>query len=113
MTGPRPPLAATDTWHTVMTAAGHRCHCTGQCGSRHSRTQGRCDHTHGGYAAGTTVRLLAAPADPAQLTLPAHQAARLAPELLAAWCPACHNAALTRTTRRTADVTDDDGPALF
>ena len=116
MTGPRPPLAATDTWHTVMTTAGNCCQCTGQCGQRHAKTQGRCDHTHGGYAGGSTIRLLAAPADPAQLTLPAHHLAQLTAEALAAWCPACHDAARTRALRAARQAAAErlaDEAALF
>jgi len=118
MTSEHPaPIAATDTWHTVMAAAGHRCQCTGQCGQRHARTQGRCDHTHGGYAGGHTTRLLAAPADPAQLALPTHHLATLPAEALTAWCPACHDTARARAVRAarqaTADRFADDSPALF
>jgi len=105
------PIAATDAWHAVMDAAGHRCHCTGACGSGHTRTEGRCDRTHGGYAGGTTTHLVAAPTDPAQLALPAHRAALLPAPALSAWCPTCHDQARRRATAQSTPEQEPD--ALF
>lgn len=87
-------------WTTVMEAAGHCCQCTGQCGATHRKTEGRCDHTHGGY--GGKVRLEAAPED---LTIPEHEAARMTPDQLMAWCPPCRAGALRKArppVKRTA-----------
>ncbi|MFF4652997.1 hypothetical protein [Streptomyces sp. NPDC001380] len=110
----RPPLVGAATWQAVMQTANHRCQCAGQCGDPHTRGGGRCDRAHGGHHhrhGGGTVRLLAAPADPAHLTLPAHRAAALPAGELAAWCPPCHDAA--RRTARTAEAAPPDADALF
>ncbi|MFJ6212176.1 hypothetical protein ACIQGZ_02390 [Streptomyces sp. NPDC092296] len=112
---PRPPLAATPAWRAVMHTAGHRCQCTGQCGDPHTRGGGRCDREHDGHShrrGGGTVRLLAAPADPAQLGLPAHRAAALPAGELAAWCPTCHDHT-RKTAARAAEAADTSADALF
>ncbi|PBC77107.1 hypothetical protein BX265_1844 [Streptomyces sp. TLI_235] len=118
MTGRTPPLGETSgLWQAVMAAAAGRCQCRGACGKNHARDGGRCKREHGGYQqhhGGGTVRLLAAPADPANLLLPPHRTAALPKQALAAWCPACHDAAriLARRHQRTTEPTA--GPdALF
>lgn len=113
------PVAPLPLWDLVIHRADHCCQCTGACGKTHTATGGRCDRTNGSYASKHhgPIRLLAAPADPHQLTLPAHQQARLKADELAAWCPACHDAARTRTAREARQATArrlaDDSPALF
>ncbi|MFB7618744.1 hypothetical protein [Kitasatospora sp. NPDC056181] len=102
MSGRVPPLAHTGLWQAVMAAAAGRCQCRGTCGKNHAKDGGRCLVVHGGYGQrhGTgTVRLLAAPAEPADLLLPPHRAAALPKAALAAWCPACLDAT-TRGARR-------------
>ncbi|MGW1129256.1 hypothetical protein [Streptomyces sp. NPDC002526] len=92
------PIAATDLFRKVMHAANWRCQCTGQCGQRHARTEGRCSRSHS-----TTTPLMAAPSDPAT----SDRAAVAVPaEGLRAWCSGCHSAA-RNTVRRPAPVTQD------
>jgi len=38
----RPPLAGAATWTEVMTAAGWRCECAGDCGRPHRKSGDRC-----------------------------------------------------------------------
>ncbi|MGK4581378.1 hypothetical protein [Kitasatospora sp. HPMI-4] len=91
-----PPLGDQQgLWQAVMAAASGRCQCRGTCGKNHAKTGGRCDRVHGGYNnrhGGGTVHLIAAPADPADMLLPAHKAAALPKHQVSAWCPACHDA---------------------
>jgi hypothetical protein len=90
------PLAATALWRTVMTAAGHRCQCTGGlCGSRHTNSALRCDRTT------DSTRLLAAPTD---LTLTPAAATALPVEELRAWCPSCHHKATNRQRATTREL---------
>ncbi|CAN3980356.1 hypothetical protein [Kitasatospora purpeofusca] len=98
-----PPLGDTGgLWQAVLAAAAGRCQCRGTCGKSHDKDGGRCPVSHGGHARHGTgpVSLLAAPAQPDGLLLPAHRAAALPKRELAAWCPACHDA--TRRTARAA-----------
>lgn len=88
----RPPLGAATVWQAVMEAAGYQCHCSGACGSQHSKTDRRCHRTAGSH------RLLVAPAD---LLLSPAAAAAVPAEQLLAWFPDCHRAALGR--QRAAD----------
>ncbi|MEW1914634.1 hypothetical protein AB0442_40730 [Kitasatospora sp. NPDC085895] len=112
-----PPLGgATDSlWLAVLAASAGRCQCRGACGTSHAKHGGRCQREHGGYQqhhGGGTVRLIVAPADPADLLLPAHRAAALPKRALAAWCPTCHDGARTRarrTQRAIAPVAEPDG----
>jgi len=60
-----------------METAGYGCQCTGACGSRHSKSQGRCDHVHGGPATRHGGHLFAAPAHVAELSRAPHYAAGL------------------------------------
>lgn len=96
-----PPLGdSEDLWRAVLAAAAGRCQCRGTCGKNHAKDGDRCKTVHGGYGPrhGTgPVRLLAAPAEPADLLLPPHKSAVLPKTALIAWCPDCHDA-----TRRTA-----------
>ncbi|WP_063774200.1 hypothetical protein [Streptacidiphilus rugosus] len=113
-----PPLAPLPLWEQVIHRADGRCQCTGQCGSKHAAGHGRCEHENGGYLSKHhgPVRLIAAPADPAALTLPAHQAARLPLSALAAWCPPCHDHAHTRARhahRQTLADQHTNDAALF
>ncbi|MFD7642320.1 hypothetical protein ACFV4P_16860 [Kitasatospora sp. NPDC059795] len=115
MSGP-PPLALAGLWLAVITTAGNQCQCTGACGKSHAKDSGRCGREHGGYQQHHgcgTVRLLAAPAEPADLLLPPHHAAALPKQALAAWCPTCHDAAL-RLARKAAQAAAPAAPdALF
>ncbi len=111
-----PPLAGAGLWQAVVAAAAGRCQCRGACGKSHTKDGGRCIREHGGYQqhhGGGTVRLLAAPADPANLLLPPHWIAALPKRALAAWCMACHDGALAaaRKARRSTASTEPD--ALF
>ena len=101
MTIPR-PVGELPLWEAVMQTARHCCQCTGQCGQTHSKSRGRCEREHGAFASkrGGSVLLLAAPADPADMTLPAHKLAALPARRLAAWCTACHDGARTRVTKQ-------------
>lgn len=81
------PLGTPRAWAVVMSAAGHRCHCTGACGSKHSKSALRCDETT------EHAPLLAAPAD---LTLPTAAAAAVPVGELLAWCVDCHRKAGAR-----------------
>ncbi|MEV5653731.1 hypothetical protein [Streptomyces sp. NPDC052291] len=85
------PIAATDLFRKVMHAANWRCQCSGQCGQRHARTEGRCPRSHG-----TTTPLMAGPADPA---ISDRAAVALSAESLRAWCPGCHTAARNAARR--------------
>jgi hypothetical protein len=82
-----------------MDEAGSRCQCLGACGKAHANGEDRCLREHG-----TAQRLLVAPADPHALLWPAHKAATLPRQELAAWCPSCHDSARNRA-RRTAQET--------
>ncbi|MEV0027325.1 hypothetical protein AB0H45_35095 [Streptomyces atroolivaceus] len=90
------PLGTPRVWAVVMSAAGHRCHCTGACGCKHSKTGLRCDKTT------EYVALIAAPAD---LTLTATAAAAVPAGELLAWCPPCHSKA---AARQRADARERD-----
>jgi hypothetical protein len=117
VTGRTPPLAGADLWQAVLAAAAGRCQCRGACGKSHAKDGGRCPREHGGYQqhhGGGTVRLLAAPADPAHLLLPAHRTAALPKRDLAAWCPPCHDAARTAARKAQHNATEPITPdALF
>ncbi|WP_254897837.1 hypothetical protein [Kitasatospora sp. NA04385] len=76
--------------------------------------QGRIDYRTFLFAnVGGTVRLLAAPADSAELLLPPHRIAALPKRALDAWCPACRDAArlLARKAQRSIVAARPD--ALF
>ena len=90
------PIVGADLFAAVMDAAGGRCHCTGQCGQSHRKTEGRCLRQHDA----NRVRLIAAPADPAT---PELAAATLPASSLRAWCPACFT-----TARRLARPVEAD-----
>ncbi|MFD9691053.1 hypothetical protein ACFWXO_35420 [Kitasatospora sp. NPDC059088] len=111
MTGRTPPLGDTGgLWRAVLAAAAGRCQCRGTCGKSHAKDRGRCPALHGGYGHrhGTgPIRLAAAPAEPADLTLPPHRAAALPKTSLAAWCPAC----LDATTRAARAAHLDAAPS--
>lgn len=90
------PLGTPRVWAVVMSAACHRCHCTGACGSRHSDSGLRCDETTEHAA------LLAAPAD---LLLTTAAAAAVPVGELLAWCPTCHRKAAARQRRDARERT--------
>ncbi|MEV0187508.1 hypothetical protein AB0I39_03085 [Kitasatospora purpeofusca] len=117
MTGRTPPLGdTTGLWQAVLAAAAGRCQCRGTCGRSHAKDGGRCPTVHGGYARHGTgpVSLLAAPAEPDGLLLPAHRAAALPKQQLAAWCPACHDATRRTAAKARQAAADLAGPdALF
>lgn len=96
-----PPLGDQQgLWQAVLAAAAGRCQCRGTCGTSHDTDGGRCPAVHGTYQTKpgrSWVRLLAAPAAPADLLLPPHEAVALPKRELAAWCRHCHDA-----TRRAA-----------
>ncbi|MEU1419208.1 hypothetical protein [Kitasatospora sp. NPDC005751] len=96
------PLADSGLWQAVTAAAAGRCQCRGTCGRSHDKDGGRCKTAHGDHPrhGHGPVRLVAAPAAPADLLLPPHHAAALPKAALAAWCPACLDAT-TRATRKT------------
>ncbi|MFI8079844.1 hypothetical protein ACIF6L_03445 [Kitasatospora sp. NPDC086009] len=102
MTPRIPPLGDTQgLWQAVIAAAAGRCQCRGTCGKSHTADGGRCPRVHDGYQrhhGGGRVRLLAAPADPADLLLPPHRVAALPKRALAAWCERCHD--VTRAAAR-------------
>lgn len=102
VSGRVPPLAGRGLWEAIVAAAAGRCQCRGTCGKSHDKDGGRCKTAHGDHVrhGHGPVRLTAAPADPAALLLPSHQAAALPKAALAAWCPACLDAT-TRAARRT------------
>jgi hypothetical protein len=94
-----------DLFAVVMGMAGARCWCTGQCGSSHAKTEGRCLRSHdiGG------VHLIAAPADPAT---PERAAVALPSAGLRAWCPSCLTGA-RRAAQRAAKEPSSDQCSLF
>ncbi|MFB7946308.1 hypothetical protein ACFC6L_15470 [Kitasatospora phosalacinea] len=111
-----PPLAGAGLWQAVMAAAAGRCQCRGACGKSHAKDGGRCGREHGGYQqhhGGGTVRLLTAPADPANLLLPPHRIAALPKQALAAWCLACHDSALTKARKAQQAAAPAEPDALF
>lgn len=81
------PLGIPAAWVSVMAAAGHRCQCTGACGSKHSKSGLQCDRTT------DSQQLLAAPAD---LMLSPVAAAAVPVTELRAWCPGCHRGATAK-----------------
>ncbi|MFE7560078.1 hypothetical protein [Kitasatospora sp. NPDC057500] len=113
----RTPLGdTTGLWQAVLAAAAGRCQCRGTCGKKHDKDGGRCPAAQGGYARHGTgpVHMLAAPADPDGLLLPAHRAAALPKRELAAWCPACHDATRRRAlAARRAAAEPAEPDALF
>lgn len=106
------PIVYATQWHSVMLAACYRCECSGECGSKHTKGEGRCERQHDKYADKHhgPVRLIAAPPDP---TLSTRTASELPPDRLRAWCESCHGAA-TRTGRKAArSEPDPDQDGLF
>ncbi|MFE9426227.1 hypothetical protein ACFYNO_25085 [Kitasatospora sp. NPDC006697] len=111
------PLAGAKLWQAVTTRAGMRCQCSGVCGKDHAKDGGRCPHLHDGYhsrhgAGSHRIRLMVAPAQPADLLLAPHKAAALPTRELAAWCPDCHHAALSaaRKAARTSTPAVEPDP---
>ncbi|GCD44140.1 hypothetical protein [Streptomyces paromomycinus] len=102
------PIVYAALWRPAMEAAGFRCQCTGQCGSRHVKAGGRCPREHDQYASKHRgpVHLLAVPAD---LTASDTLACRAAVTELRAWCPDCYTAAraAARKAARTAAAAQD------
>lgn len=100
------PIVGADLFRTVINAAGGRCHCTGQCGQSHRKTEGRClkQHDRG------RVRLIAAPADPTATEL---AAVALPAAELRAWCPGCFAAAQRTARKATTSVVTADQGSLF
>ncbi|MFM9681133.1 hypothetical protein [Streptomyces brasiliscabiei] len=91
----RPPLGASAVWQAVMDLASNQCHCTGACGSQHSKTGLRCPKVT------SHARLIVAPAD---LTLPPATAAAVPVEQLRAWCSGCHAGAQRRQLEAQREV---------
>ncbi|MGW1848605.1 hypothetical protein [Streptomyces sp. NPDC001966] len=81
------PLGTPRAWTTVVARDGHRCHCTGACGSKHTTDNGRCRRTS------DHDRLYVAPED---LTLSDVEMAALPAEQYRAWCLGCYKAADSR-----------------
>ncbi|MFG2195779.1 hypothetical protein [Streptomyces sp. NPDC048639] len=101
------PLVFADVWRPVVEAAGFRCQCTGQCGTRHSKTAGRCPREQDQYGKGGRIHLAAAPADQ---SVSAVAAAQLPAAALRAWCPECHAGAQRKAARSVPEQAVD---ALF
>lgn len=97
------PLGTPPAWVATMSAAGHRCHCTGSCGTEHDGLNDQCRET------AEQGPLLAAPAD---LLLSVTAAACTPTADLLAWCATCHRKATSRQ-RRDARQAADDPPGLF
>lgn len=91
----RPPMIGAQTWQTVLSGAGWRCECTGQCGKPHTKTQRRCGIVHS-----AAHRLAAVPADPT-VTL----TAAVTGAALVALCAGCETA--TRRAAINAQTTTD------
>jgi hypothetical protein len=100
------PIVGADLFRAVMGADGWRCHCTGQCGQSHRRTEGRCLKQHDT----NRVRLIAAPADLATGEL---AAVGLPVSGLRAWCPTCHTGACRAVQRTAAAAPEPDQYGLF
>lgn len=84
------PLGTPPSWVATMSAAGHRCQCSGSCGVAHDGLSGRCRET------AEQGPLLAAPAD---LLLSVTAAACTPTADLLAWCTDCHRKAVARQRR--------------
>lgn len=82
------PLVFADHWRPIMQAAGYRCQCTGACGSKHAKGDGRCECEHDRYADKHhgPARLVVAPEEAAATVV---EAASMPPERLRAWCSFC------------------------
>jgi hypothetical protein len=106
-----PPIVGAGLWQAVMSAAGYRCQCSGQCGAKHADGDGRCVNAHGGYDGKrhAPIRLEAAPIDPAVKDA---AAVRLPAGQLMAWCPGCRTAVLRRVARARRREAPEH-PALF
>ncbi|MFE7077888.1 hypothetical protein ACFU96_48225 [Streptomyces sp. NPDC057620] len=92
------PIAAQDVWLPVIEAAGNRCQCIGQCGSRHlgkDRRPGRCEHEQGQHISKVgEIRLIAAPLE--------HTTAYPPPDaVLFAWCRPCYDGRRRIANRET------------
>jgi hypothetical protein len=95
------PLGQPRQWQAVIDAAAGICQCAGACGNQHTRTGLRCDAAQDAYRKGSGwIRLIAAPAD---LTLPALQAAAVPTDQLKAWCPKCYQGARRRQRAHDAE----------
>ncbi|MEU3962896.1 hypothetical protein AB0F42_24340 [Streptomyces buecherae] len=106
----RPPIAGADVWLPVMDAAGHRCQCTGACGSKHtdrkSGKPGRCPLANGDHVSRIgEIKLIAAPADVATSSPPTSTP-------LLAWCRPCYDGA-RRIARRVVKQAPPQEDALF
>lgn len=100
------PLVGSEIWLPVMEAAQFRCSCTGACGSKHTVSEGHCDHIDGQHLRKYgPARLIAAPADLAAARFPG--AARRDAALVA-WCPPCFDGA-RRAAARTVRAAEPDG----
>lgn len=106
------PIAYSGRWRATVGAAGYRCQCTGQCGSAHAKSKGRCPREHEQCASHHRgpVHLIAAPADPGVGAL---EAARLPARSLRAWCPDCHDGARRAGTRAARTQPDPGQGSLF
>ena len=110
----RPPIVGAALWTTVMNRAGHRCECRGACGKKHSasgsRTQGRCDLENGKHISKRgEVVLIAMPRDPIGEGDFA-TAAQLPARRLAAMCPDCYDAVLSKIRKAVKQLPpQDDG----
>lgn len=103
---PTPPIVGAETWLPVMEAAGFRCSCTGACGSKHTVSEGHCDHVEGKHLSKYgQIHLIAAPADLRDATFPG---AALKSRPLTAWCPPCYDGA-RRAAARAVKAAESDG----
>jgi hypothetical protein len=111
MTTTRPPLVGSETWAPVMEAAGHRCHCRGACGGKHTVSEGWCDNIDGQHLARFgPSRLIAAPADLSGATFPG---AALRSQPLVAWCLPCYDGARRRAQREAKAAAPEGLLSLF
>lgn len=108
---PTPPLVGAETWLPVMQAAGYRCTCTGACGSKHTVSEGHCDHVEGKHLTKYgPIHLIAAPADLTDATFPG---AAVKSRPLVAWCPPCYGGARRRAAAAAKSAAPEGLLSLF
>ncbi len=74
------PIGATGLWYRVTERQQGVCHCTGQCGRKHTKTEGFCDHRL------PWDRIVVAPTD---ASISAAEAFLVPETELTAWCEPC------------------------
>lgn len=106
------PIVYADQWRPLVEAAGYRCQCTGACGNKHTKGNGRCERKHDQYADKHhgPARLVVAPDDPAVSVV---EAATVPPERLRAWCTFCLDAARRAVKTAARKQTNPEQDGLF